>query len=906
LLEFVESEYAMGRPGDARVALDRREPEIRELERLAAQQAALRRVATMVARECSPKEVFAKVAEELSVLLQPLTVRMVRFEPDGTATLLAAGGTAEERLPVGTNAPIPSGGVIELILRTGEPAKVEDYSQVKGPIGDLLRQEGARWAVGGPIVVGARIWGAMVVGSSVRESSPEVEEQVTQFAQLVSAAISNVESRAKMERLAAEQSALRRVATLVAQDVASEELFGAVAAEVGTLFGADFTGMIRYEADPSFVTTVATWAAVGEHPPAPSRSRIVPGDPTSMVADTGRPARVDDWVNVPGPIAEFVRRELGVTSSVGSPIVVNGSLWGALAVHSKHGPLPSDTESRLLSFTELVATAIANTSARAEVSRLAEEQAALRRVATLVAQGGQPSDVLDTVAAELADQLRADHVVVCRYEAGSELTVLAHRGTASQEVPPGTRINHEGDSVEAVVWRSERSARRESYEGARGTIAELARAAGVQVAVGAPVVVEGRLWGVASAGWNWGQPPPADTEQRMARFAELLGTAIANTDSREALRRLAGEQAALRRVATLVAEGSPPTAVFDAVAAEMAALLDADGITVVRYEPGDELTVMAHRGPGAPQVPPGTRVRHDGASVSATVRRTQRPARMASYTNTHGHIGEVIGSLRFRSGVGAPIVVDGRVWGATIANWTAEEPPQPGTEQRLAKFARLLDTAIANADSRDQLTASRARLVTEAHEARRRVVRDLHDGAQQGLVRTIITLKLARRAVDDGQQDLAPLVSEALEYAETTNGALRELVHGILPSVLTRGGLRAGVDELAERTSIPVEIDVGAERFAPVVEATAYFVVAEALTNVVKHAHAERAQVRAFVKDEALHVEVCDNGVGGANARGHGLVGLSDRVTALEGRLNVESPAEGGTIVAATLPLDSK
>jgi signal transduction histidine kinase len=138
----------------------------------------------------------------------------------------------------------------------------------------------------------------------------------------------------------------------------------------------------------------------------------------------------------------------------------------------------------------------------------------------------------------------------------------------------------------------------------------------------------------------------------------------------------------------------------------------------------------------------------------------------------------------------------------------------------------LLDTAIANADSRDQLTASRARLVTEAHEARRRVVRDLHDGAQQGQVHTIIALKFARRALDQGQQDLATLLSEALEYAERANDELRELVHGILPGVLTREGLRAGVDELAARMSIPVEIDTAVERLPAVVEATGYFVVA--------------------------------------------------------------------------------
>jgi signal transduction histidine kinase len=537
----------------------------------------------------------------------------------------------------------------------------------------------------------------------------------------------------ELGRLVREQTALRRVATLVAQDVASDELFGAVAREVGTLFEGDYTRMHRYDPDSTLVTTMGTWAATGEHPPAPARSRTVPGDPIAIVANTGKPARVDDWTKVPGPIADFVRRELGAKSSVASPIVVNGSLWGALAVHSKRGPLPSDTASRLLNFTELVATAIANTSAQTEVSRLAEEQAALRRVATLVAQGGDPSDVFDIVAAELAGLLQADHVVVCRYEPGSELTALAYRGS-SGEVPRGSRISHVGDSVEAVVWRTGRSARVE-YEGARGTIAELARAAGVQVAVGAPVLVDGRLWGVAAVGWSSGKPTPADAEGRMAKFAELLGT------------------------------------------------------------------------------------------------------------------------------------------------------------------------AIANADSRDQLAASRARLVTEADDARRRVVRDLHDGAQQRLVHTIVTLKLAQRAIEANDAKTGSFIAEALEQAQQGNAELRELAHGLLPAVLTQGGLLAGVNTIVSRVDLPVEVDIPAGRFPAETEASAYFVVAEGLTNVMKHAHAARAAVRAYIEDGMLNVEVRDNGVGGADVRGRGLVGLGDRVTAIGGQLMLDSPETGGTLLAAKLPV---
>jgi signal transduction histidine kinase len=227
------------------------------------------------------------------------------------------------------------------------------------------------------------------------------------------------------------------------------------------------------------------------------------------------------------------------------------------------------------------------------------------------------------------------------------------------------------------------------------------------------------------------------------------------------------------------------------------------------------------------------------------------------------------------------------------------------SEVRMAKFAELLETAIANADSRDQLTASRARLVTAGDEVRRRVVRDLHDGAQQRLVHMIVMLKLAQRAFRENDETAESLVSQALEQAERGNAELRELAHGILPAVLTRGGLRAGVESLLSRLDLPVQMDVPASRFPAEIEASAYFIVAEALTNVVKHAHAEHAEVVASVQDGSLHVEVRDDGVGGADPDGHGLLGMRDRVTALGGRLSIGARAGGGTLVAATLPLSS-
>jgi signal transduction histidine kinase len=221
--------------------------------------------------------------------------------------------------------------------------------------------------VAAPITVEGSMWGVMTVSDQRKPLPPDTEKRVANFTDLVATAIADSESRSHLEQLASEQAALRRVATLVAQDVPASELFSAVAREVGTLFGADFTAMIRYEPDPTYVTTIATWAAAGNMPPAPSRPRTAPGDPTSRVAATIEPTRVDDWSDVPGPIAEFVRDQLKV-SSVGCPIVVQGRLWGALAVHPKGDPFPPDTEARLLNFSELVATAIANAESRAELA----------------------------------------------------------------------------------------------------------------------------------------------------------------------------------------------------------------------------------------------------------------------------------------------------------------------------------------------------------------------------------------------------------------------------------------------------------------------------------------------------------------------------------------------------------
>jgi signal transduction histidine kinase/CHASE3 domain sensor protein len=543
-------------------------------------------------------------------------------------------------------------------------------------------------------------------------------------------------------------------------------------------------------------------------------------------------------------------------------------------------------------------------SSRDELASLLAEQAALRRVATLVAHEAPQAEVFASIAEEIEQLLGTEGVRMVRYEDDRSAVVVANSGIFTHALPVGSGQPLGGKNVLSRVFRTGEPARIDDYSTASGPIADSMRAIGVRSVVATPIVVAGRLWGSMSTGTTRDHPLPPETEARLGQFTEFMATAIANTDSRAEVVRLAAEQAALRRLATLVAEGGSPGAVFDAAAEQMEGLLDAHQVALGRYEAGAAVTLVAYRGANASRLPAGTRISLEGDSAMASVRRTGRSVRVEFSVPVEGAIGEIARELGVRVSVGAPIVVDGRLWGVIQASWNRDEPPPADTEQRMAQFAELLDTAIANADARDQLTASRARLVTEEDEARRRVVRDLHDGAQQRLVHTIITLKLAQQAFRDDDGDPQSLIAEALRHAKQGNDELRELAHGILPAALSRGGVRAGVDAVVTRLDLPVHVDVPAERFPAEIEATAYFVIAEALTNVVKHSQAERAEVRASVHDRNLRIEVRDDGAGGADPDGHGLVGMADRATALGGRLEVQSPAGGGgTRVTATLPL---
>jgi PAS domain S-box-containing protein len=368
-------------------------------------------------------------------------------------------------------------------------------------------------------------------------------------------------------------------------------------------------------------------------------------------------------------------------------------------------------------------------------------------------------------------------------------------------------------------------------------------------------------------------------------------------------RRTSEEQAALRRVATSVAKGAAPEKVFDTVVAEMHMLLGADNTRLLRYEPGDIATVVASRSEPEVEIAKKRYSLH-GDSVSGAVWRSGRPARLDAFGGPPGSIAERLHQLGIRSAAGAPIVVQGRLWGVMVAAWRQYQPAA-GIEDRIAQFTELVATAISNAQARADLAASRARIVAASDETRRRIERDLHDGAQQRLVSLGLGLRAAQKGVPPDnpglKRELDHLADGIIEVLEE----LRELSSGIHPAILSPDGLGPALKALARRSAVPVDVDIPRQaRLPEQVEVAAYFVISEALANTAKHAHAARARVRVELNDNVLMVQIWDDGVGGADpSRGSGLIGLTDRVEALGGRLDVSSHPGEGTQIKVDLPI---
>ena len=557
--------------------------------------------------------------------------------------------------------------------------------------------------------------------------------------------------------------------------------------------------------------------------------------------------------------------------------------------------LPRGIEDRLQPFTELIAAAIANSQARAKVQQLIADQAALLRVADLVATNSTDHELFNAVAVEASGLIDNEPTTLVSYDGGRAFTILATcRGPAPVglrfEVPPNDR-----GTLDAML-RTGRPARLDRYDADEQLFSQ--RDWGVGSSVSVPIFVAGELWGSLGT-LTEGRPLPTETEDRLQKFAELIAAAIANSQARATMAQLAADQAALLRVAGMVARGAALEDVFRDVSVEASTLLGGLSVALIRYDNDGYATVVATC--NSP-VPLGMRVRSDGDTGTGQVLRTGRPFRVASFDRTE--MADLADQLAIRAAVVVPITVEGRVWGALTSS-TSDPPVPDRTEGRLQDFAALAAAAIGNAENKANLTASRARVVSAADETRRQLQRDVHDGAQQRLVQTVLALKLASDAAANGRPTMA-LIEEALGYAERASSELRDIVHGILPASLSRGGLQAGLESLI--ADLPLQVELAVADLPDLqldVETTAYFVVAEALTNVIKHAHASQAAVACRLVADQLSIVVRDDGIGGADpSKGTGLTGLLDRVATAEGVLLIESPVGVGTTLRVTLPVE--
>jgi signal transduction histidine kinase len=379
--------------------------------------------------------------------------------------------------------------------------------------------------------------------------------------------------------------------------------------------------------------------------------------------------------------------------------------------------------------------------------------------------------------------------------------------------------------------------------------------------------------------------------------------------SHDKLRRVAEEQVALRRVATLVARAVSPYEVFEAVAAELGRILAADFVVISRFEPDRMETVVGSWRPedhaeAAPRV--GSCWSLEGRSLESAVERTGRPARMTDYQHATSGIGVWARTRGVRSGAGCPVVVEGRLWGVVIAFSTGEEPQPEGVEARMIDYTELVGTAIANAESRAKLTAARARLVAATDETRRRIERDLHDGAQQRLVSLGLELRTAEAAVPDGQNLLRERLSTTAAGLSDVLEDLQEISRGLHPAILSKGGLNPAIKALVRRAGVPVELNLHVDRrFDERIEVAVYYIVAEALTNATGHPGTSLVRVRLDVVDDEISLSVEDDGVGEAavGGGGSGLIGLKDRVEALGGTVEVERPDGKGTRLIVRIPL---
>ena len=539
----------------------------------------------------------------------------------------------------------------------------------------------------------------------------------------------------------------------------------------------------------------------------------------------------------------------------------------------------------------------------ASLAQLAAEQAALRRVATLAAHSVPAEELFAAASAEVGQLTGADYVRMCHDESGELVGVAAWSRTTGR-FPPSRWSGVAG--LARSFFPAARQGLMTDLSGAHGPLAQDARTHGIKSAASTPIMATGRAWGVILAGSRTKWAPPTCAPRCLNSFADLLGAAISSAEGRARVTRLAEEQMALRRVATLVARGAPPEAVFTAVTEETGQLLQVEITSMVRYEPDGTSSIVASWGAGAKaRLPVGDREPLGGKNLVTIIWETSSPARLDHYDGVSGARVERLARAGFHAAVGAPIMVQGHLWGAVLAASFDQRALSQDAEARIGSFTDLAASAVSNAENLAELTASRARVLAAADEARRQIERDLHDGAQQRLVSLTVAVRTARAAVPPKSDRLSDELAGVADGLASVLDDLRELARGIHPAVLSDGGLGPALKTLARRSVVPVELDLQAiERLPEPVEVAAYYVLSEALTNAAKHSNATVVRIGAEIAGNTLHLHVLDDGDGGADpALGSGLVGLKDRVEALGGTIAVSSQAGTGTSLDADLPL---
>jgi GAF domain-containing protein len=668
--------------------------------------------AVSVGRE--PEAVAAGLADSLVDVLQ-LDFAFVRMsDPDGGAAIEVTRGSARTNFRESLEShvsPISSGASHEVVLDVGD---------------------GSRPCHGIAISIGVNGKGGLVVVESKRSDFPSAIDRVLLSLAANHAAIAFENARLIHERDQAEEglrkardeleatvvertaelnaaneelNALRRVATLVAQEASQSDVFSAIAQEIALLLGFREIRLVRYDDDSAVV--VAAWGSAEDVFPVGAAVQLGDDSAASRVFRTGQPVRIDDYASLKGQVADTAR-STGVRSVVAWPISLGGRLWGALTAGVIDEELPPpETESHLGQFTELMATAIANAEARGEVERLAEDQSALRRVATLVAEAAPPAEIFSAVSNEVATLFRTELVFVGKFDGDPVALLVVGVGDGMDEPVVGSRWKLDDALASTAVYRTGLPARFDHDS----TIADPDVAAIVErlrpaATVAVPIRVEGKLWGAMNVSTQ-NALFPADTEERLQRFTDLIATALANAEAREALAQLADEQAARRRVAMLVAQDTAPAEIFAAVSAEVDRVFGLDPATfdvavVGRFEPGPELVIVGIS-KSVDVGPLGSRWPPDDLFAPTHVLRTGRSARIRAddVVSAGGEVAELLRHSGYLSQVASPIVVDGRLWGAMLVTTRSDLPPD--TEERLAQFTELVATAIANAETREDL-----------------------------------------------------------------------------------------------------------------------------------------------------------------------------------------------------------